>query len=126
MEDSQDTINKIAAAAAVAAAAAAVTSNAAIMKELSAIQVAQGKNDTEIKNIGESVKEIKSDVKDIKALYVTHDELKVFQNSVNNIDTDHETRIRTSENFYRYGLGALYLLNIVIGWYLLVHFGKGG
>ena len=126
MEAQQDNVNQIAAAASVAAAAAAVTATSGIMKELSDIKVAQAKNDTEIKNIGSSVQEIKADVKDIKALYVTHDELGVFQTSVNNIDKDHELRIRTSENFYRYGLGALYLLNIVIGWYLLVHFGKGG
>jgi hypothetical protein len=122
MEETQDTINKIAAAAAVAAAAAAVTSNAAIMKELSAIQVQQGKNDTNIINISKNVDDIRSDVKEIKALYVTHAELSVFQSAVNDMDKDHEKRLRNHDSMIKYGVGALYVLNIIIGWYLIIHF----
>ena len=122
MEDAQDGINKIAAAAAVAAAAAAVTSNAAIMKELSDIKVQQGKNDTNIVNISRNIDTIQSDVKEIKALYVTHAELAVFQKGVDEVDRDHVSRIRVSEKWYRYGLAGVFILNTLIGYYLIVHF----
>ena len=114
-----------ASAAASAAAVAAVTANAAIMKELSDIKVSQGKNDTEIKNIGMSVQEIKSDVKDIKALYVTHAEMGVFKKSVDDIDKDHEDRLRTSEKFYRYGLAGVIILNTLIGYWIVIHYHGG-
>jgi hypothetical protein len=122
MEAQQENVNQIAAAASVAAAAAAVTATSGIMKELSDIKVAQAKNDTEIKNIGASVQEIKSDVKEIKALYVTHSEMKIYKDDVNSIQKDHEARLRSNETLLRYGLGALWVIQLLIGWYLLMHF----
>lgn len=118
IQTSQEKFNDISTAAAVAAASAAVTATAGIMRELGDIKVAQGKNDTEIKNIGSSVQEIKADVKEIKALYVTHSELRTFQHSIEAVDKDHEMRLRTAEKIYRYGLGALGLAQLALGTYI--------
>jgi hypothetical protein len=122
MEANQDNVNQIAAAASVAAAAAAVNSTAGIMKELSDIKVAQAKNDTEIKNIGASVQEIKSDVKDIKMLYVTHAELNSFIGATDKIDDDHERRVRRLELWGTLAIGGLWVIQLLIGWYLIIHF----
>ncbi len=107
-----------ASAAATAAAVAAVQANAAIMQQLSDIKVAQGKNDTEIKNIGVTVIEIKSDVKDIKKLYVTHDELNAYMKNIDAIDRDHEKRLRWSEGMLKYGLGFVAAIEFGIMIYL--------
>lgn len=117
-----DEMTNAASAAASAAAVAAVTANAAIMKELSDIKVSQGKNDTEIKNIGLTVIEIKGDVKDIKQLYVTHAEFATYRKEVDAVQKDHESRIRTSEMWYRYGIAAVVIINAIIGWYLIIHY----
>lgn len=121
MDAAQQDYNAIATAASVAASAAAVSSTAGIMKELSEIKIAQAKNDTEIKNIGATTTEIKTDVKEIKALYVTRAELKTFINMVDDIDKDHEARIRWGEATIKYGLGFLGAVQVALVIYLTIH-----
>jgi len=84
--------------------------DAAILKELSDIKSSLAVNTSETANIKNHITEIKTDIKDIKALYVTQSEYKSGRDLAN----DHETRLRTLESRVWKAIGALAILQIVI------------
>lgn len=85
-------------------------SDAAILKELSDIKSSLAVNTSETANIKNHITDIKADIKDIKALYVTINEYKSGRETV----SDHETRLRTIESRVWKAIGALAILQIVV------------
>lgn len=82
----------------------------AILKELSDIKASLAVNTSETNNIKSSINEIKIDIKEIKALYITHDEFK----TVTKTDEDHESRLRSLEGKVWKAIGALSIAQVII------------
>lgn len=111
-------IAAVAAANATTLASTAARSNADIMKELSEIKTNLAVNTSESKTTSETIREIKQDIKEIKSLYITRSEHDIFARTITTVDSDHESRIRVNENYIRYGLGALGVVEFGITAYL--------
>lgn len=85
-------------------------SDAAILKELSDIKSSLAVNTAETANIKTHITDIKTDIKEIKALYVTQSEYKTGRD----LAVDHETRLRTLESRVWKAIGALAIVQTVI------------
>ena len=95
-----------------------------ILKELSDIKVSLGVNTNETQNIKSSIGEIKSDIHEIKANYITQEQhtqlvtnLNTHSSANDKTTADHENRIRNNETnitkIMTWGSALVLLIGIV-------------
>ena len=101
---------------AAAAVLAAATATAGIMKELSDIKTVQAVAANQSQNTNETVREIKTDVKEIKqkqGQYLTRPEHEAYIKEAEKKNDDYEGRIRRLEKYGSIAIGAILLLQIL-------------
>jgi hypothetical protein len=115
-ESSENQASVIAVAAASQAAQTAAVAAAKAASVAESASVAAATMGTDIGYIKRDIGEIKAAIKDMGSTFVTES----THSEVVSVQKDHEDRIRSIEKYVWIAIGALYILNAVVGFYLII------